>query len=435
MEIVNSFFEKIKHVSKEDIVKVFSFTSLSTIVRMLTGFVSVKVVSIIIGPAGVAMVGQLNNFVTMAQNFASAGINSGVTKYIAEYKGQEVIKSYLSTSLRMIIGCSLLFGILIIFFNGVLSERIMQDVEYRYLFIILGVALIFFALNNLLISIVNGYKQFKKYVIINIANSVLGLCYTLALVFLWGLRGALIGSVTFHSIMFFITILLIRKETWLKRAYFNLPFDKQIAKKLLAFTAMTIVSVSLVPLGQMILRGYVMSEISPVDAGIWEGMNRLSNMYLSIITTSLAVYVLPRLSEITDKTEIILELKKIYKIILPILLLGFIIIYLIKTPLIKLLFTEDFIPMKSLFIWQLSGDFFKIFSWLLGYLLLAKSMTKAFIATEVMYNALFVVLAFVFMKFNGIVGITQAYLINFVIYSIVLVLFFKFFYFNKKTAC
>ena len=235
--------------------------------------------------------------------------------------------------------------------------------------------------------------------------------------------------------MFFITILLIRKETWLKRAYFNLPFDKQIAKKLLAFTAMTIVSVSLVPLGQMILRGYVMSEISPVDAGIWEGMNRLSNMYLSIITTSLAVYVLPRLSEITDKTEIILELKKIYKIILPILLLGFIIIYLIKTPLIKLLFTEDFIPMKSLFIWQLSGDFFKIFSWLLGYLLLAKSMTKAFIATEVMYNALFVVLAFVFMKFNGIVGITQAYLINFVIYSIVLVLFFKFFYFNKKTAC
>lgn len=432
MEIVNSLIEKIKRVSKEDIVKVFSFTSLSTIVRMLTGFVSVKVVSIIIGPAGVAMVGQLNNFVTMAQNFASAGINSGITKYIAEYKGQEVVKSYLSTSLRMIIGCSLLFGLLIICFNGILSERIMQDVEYRYLFIILGVALIFFALNNLLISIVNGYKQFKKYVIINIANSVLGLCYTLALVFWWGLRGALIGSVTFHSIMFFITILLIRKETWLKKDYFNLPFDKQIAKKLLAFTAMTIVSVSLVPLGQMILRGYVMSEISPVDAGIWEGMNRLSNMYLSIITTSLAVYVLPRLSEITDKTEIIQELKKIYKIILPILLLGFIIIYLIKTPLIKLLFTEDFIPMKSLFIWQLSGDFFKIFSWLLGYLLLAKSMTKAFIVTEVMYNALFVLLAFVFMKFNGIVGITQAYLINFVIYSVVLVMFFKFFYFNKK---
>ena len=434
MEIIRSFINKIKRVSKEDIVKVFSFTSLSTIVRMLTGFVSVKVVSMIIGPSGVAMVGQLNNFVTMGQNFASAGINNGVTKYIAEYKGQDVVKSYLSTSLRMIIGCSLFFGLLIICFNGILSERIMQDIEYRYLFIILGVALIFFALNNLLISVVNGYKQFKKYVIINIANSVLGLGYTLALVFWLGLKGALIGSVTFHSIMFFITIILVRKEPWLRRDFFNRPFEKQIAKKLLEFTAMTIVSVSLVPLGQMILRGYVMSEISTVDAGIWEGMNRLSNMYLSIITTSLAVYVLPRLSEITDKNDIIKELKKIYKIIMPVLFVGFVAIYFIKTPLIKILFTDEFLPMRSLFIWQLSGDFFKIFSWLLGYLLLAKSMTKAFIVTEVMYNGLFVLLAFVFMKFNGIVGITQAYLVNFVIYSIVLVLFVKYFYFNKETA-
>ena len=414
--------------------KVFSFTSLSTIVRMLTGFVSVKVVSLLIGPSGVAMVGQLNNFVTMSQNFASAGINSGITKYIAEFKGKEIVNNYLSTSFRIILFCSLFVGLLIVCFSNFLGRQIMQNVEYSYLFVILGVALIFFALNNFLVSVVNGYKSFKKYVVINIFSSVLGLCYTLLLVFWLGLKGALIGSVTFHSIMFFVAVLLVRKEIWFKIECFNKGFDLRIAKKLLHFTAMTIVSVSLVPLSQMILRGYVMTNISSVDAGIWEGMNRLSNMYLSVITTSLAVYVLPRLSEINEKSEIVSELKKIYKIILPILFLGLIAIYLIRTPLIKLLFTDEFLPMKNLFVWQLSGDFFKIFSWLLGYLLLAKSMTKAFIITEIMYNLLFVIIAFVFINFNGILGITQAYFINFVIYSIVLVLFFRFNYFKNRNV-
>lgn len=434
MGIIQKLKHKIMKLCKEDIVKVFSFTSLSTIVRMLTGFVSVKVVSLLIGPSGVAMVGQLNNFVTMSQNFASAGINSGITKYIAEFREKDVVKNYLSTSLRIILLCSLFVGLLIICFSGFLAQHIMQNIEYKYLFWILGFALVFFTLNNFLVSIINGYKSFKKFVIINIISSLLGLCYTLLLVFWFGLKGALIGSVTFHSIMFFVAVLLVRKEIWFKVESFNNGFDFNVAKKLLQFTAMTIVSVSLVPLSQMILRGYVMTNISIVDAGIWEGMNRLSNMYLSVITTSLAVYVLPRLSEINEKSEIASELKKIYKIILPVLFIGLVAIYLIRTPLIKILFSDEFLPMKNLFVWQLSGDFFKIFSWLLGYLLLAKSMTKAFILTEVMYNTLFVVIALLLIKFNGIVGITQAYFFNFVIYSVVLLVFFKYFYFDKKNA-
>ena len=69
-----------------DIVRVFSFTAVATLVKMLTGLISVKVVASIIGPAGVALVGQLNNFTSIAMTVSSGGINSGITKYIAEYK-------------------------------------------------------------------------------------------------------------------------------------------------------------------------------------------------------------------------------------------------------------------------------------------------------------------------------------------------------------
>ena len=41
-----------KRFTSADIVKVFSFTAMSTLVKMLTGLISVKVVASIIGPAG-----------------------------------------------------------------------------------------------------------------------------------------------------------------------------------------------------------------------------------------------------------------------------------------------------------------------------------------------------------------------------------------------
>jgi PST family polysaccharide transporter len=62
--------------------------------------------------------------------------------------------------------------------------------------------------------------------------------------------------------------------------------------------------------------------------------------------------------------------------------------------------------MKPLFTFQLLGDFFKIGSWLLGYLMIAKAMAKAFIATEIIFAASYVVLSYYFMDHYGIIGAT-----------------------------
>jgi PST family polysaccharide transporter len=68
-----------------DIVKVSSLSALSTIIKMMTGMVSMKVVAIAIGPVGVALLGQLNNFSTMVLGISNGGINAGITKFTAEY--------------------------------------------------------------------------------------------------------------------------------------------------------------------------------------------------------------------------------------------------------------------------------------------------------------------------------------------------------------
>lgn len=413
----------ISRVLKADIVKVFSLTSISTLVKMCTGLISVKIVASIIGPAGVALVGQLNNFAMIAMSFSSGGINSGITKYIAEYReDNSMVAQLLSNALRITAICSAICAVVLIVFHRYISQLVMLSADYGYVFVIFGITILLYALNNMLISIVNGYKEFRRFVYINIANSIIGVIFTVALVMFWQLKGALISAVTFQSIMLFVTLWMLRGTPWLDLKFFKEKFNRVIAGKYFRYALMTLTTALTVPIVQMLLRGYVMAEISPIEAGWWEGMQRISNMYLMVITTSFSVYYLPRLSEITDAKELRHEIIKSYKVIVPILLLGFSLIYIMRFFVIKLLFTPDFMPMSHLFAWQLAGDFFKICSWLIAYLMVAKAMLKMFIITEIIFSVNRLVISLLLVNINGIIGLTQGYLIDYILYMVVILI-------------
>ena len=73
---------KTKNILASDLIKVSFLNGLATVIKMITGLVSVKVVAAIIGPAGIALLGQLNNFSTILLSLSNGGINAGITKYV-----------------------------------------------------------------------------------------------------------------------------------------------------------------------------------------------------------------------------------------------------------------------------------------------------------------------------------------------------------------
>lgn len=413
-------------ILKADIVRVFSLTSVSTLVKMVTGFVSMKVVASIIGPAGVAMLGQLSNFTTIVLRFASGGINNGITKYVSEYKHKNnQLALYLSNALRIVSICSLVIGLTILVFHRGLSKIIMLSDEYGYVFIIFGITVLMYALNDMLLSILNGLKEFQRYVKISIANSIVGLVFTVFFVLKFGLKGALISMVTYQSVMLFVTIWMVRKLPWLTYEFFKEKISRPIVRQYFQFSIMTLVSTACVPVSQLLLRTNVISMLSVEQAGWWEGMNRISHMYLMVITSSFGVYYLPRLSEIKNKYGLKREILKSYAVVIPLLIAGFSIIYIFRHLIIRILFSPEFYPMEKLFIWQLMGDIFKISSWLLSFLMLAKAKTKLFVITEFSSSAIYLLLGFLLVKINGIVGLTQAYMINYILYTMIMFISFK----------
>lgn len=434
MELFQKLF-KIKQQLNMHFLKVSLFTGFSTLVRMVTGFVSIKVVAVIIGPAGIALLGQLNNFATVAMSFASAGINNGVTKYVSEFKEESLkLKFYISTALAITVVCSLTTGLFIILFSKTLSGFILKDITYYYVFTIFGFTIILFALNSFAVSVINGFKDFNRFVKVSIVSSIIGLLFSIVLVLVWNLKGALISAVTFQSVVFFVNLRFFIKAKWFNRSIISLAFSKMIASKYVSFSLMALTTSLVIPISRFYVRTYLIDNLGTDSAGIWEGMNRLSNMYLMVVTSVLSIYYLPRLSELKSSIEIRQEIRSASKTIIPLLIVFTSLIYLFRGVIVEILFSSDFYEMKELFLYQLIGDVLKISSWMVSILMISKTKTKWFVYTEIMFAISFVVLSVVFTKYIGIQGTVIGYAINFLLYLIII---WGWFYpsFLKKNIC
>jgi PST family polysaccharide transporter len=87
--------------------------------------------------------------------------------------------------------------------------------------------------------------------------------------------------------------------------------------------------------------------------------------------------------------------------------------------------------MSDLFAFQLLGDFFKIASWLLAYLMLAKTMTKLYVFTEIFSNLSWVLFSYWLISYTGSSGAVIAYAINYFIYVLIMLFIFRKLLFNK----
>ncbi|MCF5022048.1 oligosaccharide flippase family protein, partial [Pseudomonas lactis] len=281
------------------LIKTSLFNSIAVLVKILTLLGINKILAVYVGPAGYAALGQFQNAMTIITTFASGALNTGVTKYTAEYVEDELKQITIwKTAGTLAIGISVLFSLLVAVFSVPLAKLFLGDAAYASVFLCFSVALSFFVLNALLLAILVGKKEVPRYVMANIVGSLLSIGFVFYFVMLWGAYGALIALATFQSVAFFITLIICWNLKWFKISNFYGKIDKGAAKNLSKFALMAIVSAACVPVSQILVRQYVVQNLGVESAGYWEALWRLSSAYLMLVTTVLSVYYLPKLAEL-----------------------------------------------------------------------------------------------------------------------------------------
>lgn len=399
------------------LVRTSLLNAVAVMVRMLTMLGLNKLLAVYVGPGGYAVVGQFQNAVTMILSFASGAISNGVVKYTAEYGDNPGAQQKIWAGAgRISLICSVVAALLIAALHRQLAVLLLQDAQYANVFLWLAGGLVLFVLNSLLLAILNGKKAVASYVTANVATSLVTLLATWLLAAAWGLYGALVALAINQSIVAFITLAMCLRGGWFSFGSLFATPEREVLKKLASFALMAIVSAVAVPLSQVLVRDHLVQAFGWQQAGYWQAVTRISDIYLMLITMTLTVYYLPRLAEIKQAAELKKEIRRVYRFVLPFTILGAVLVYLLREVMLWLVFTEQFRPMLDLLAWQLVGDVIKIGSWVLGFVMLGRALTKSYIITEIVFSLSLYGLTLLLTPLYGLKGAVLAFGINYVLY-------------------
>lgn len=386
-------------------------------VKLLTYVGLNKILAVYIGPAGYAVVGQFQNFIAIVTTFAGGAINGGVVKYTAEYADNaDLQRRAWRTAGTISLVVAFVFAVVVALFSQAIAQGLLSNGGYQDVVLWFALAFPFFVLNALLLSILNGRKEIRRYVLINIVGSIVGLLVTGALSITLGLRGVLIALAVNQSLIFLFAVAYSMRGPWFRLRNLWGEVDRDMARKLAGFAMMSLTSAAVMPLVQMLIRDHIVDVYGLRWAGQWQAVTKISDLYLMLVTSTLGVYYLPRLSEIRQAAELKKEILVGYAYILPFTALVSLAIYLLRDEMIRMLFTPDFADMGQLLGFQLLGDVVKMASWLLGYTLIGQAMVLPFIVTEILFGAISLMLVHALTPIFQVQGVVIAYCLSYALH-------------------
>ena len=406
--------------------KVAHLNSATIVTKIIAGILTSKAIAIFIGVEGMALIGNLRNFLSAVQSFAILGFYNGLVKYIAEFKNDVLqLSKTLSTAYYLGFFSTILMSFFC-YYNADSINVFLFSSNYNYAYVIkvLALALPFYSLNLFCFSIMNGFSKYRMLLVINIIGQILGLSITLLLIYQNNIDGALVSAVITPSLILLMTLVAIFNQKSLVSSVKITNVSLDILKKFNPFAIMALVSAIALPLISIVIRNYIIDTVGIKQAGYWEAMNRISDYYLMFITSIMTLYILPRFNEIDNKKEFRKEVFNFYKSVIPIFGAGLILIYILRQYVVTLVFSDAFQPVEDLFFWQLLGDFIKVLSVVIAYQFIAKKMFWHFIIIEIFLVVIMYFSSVYLIDSFGVRGAVMGHFVSYLMhYGIILLIF------------
>ncbi|CAA6814520.1 MAG: Multi antimicrobial extrusion protein MatE [uncultured Campylobacterales bacterium] len=393
------------------------FSSLTIFIKILSGIIINKVVSVLFGPSGSAVLGQFETFVTIINKLSNLGFDNGIVTLCAKYNKYKVLLvSILWTSiLGVITSLSLIIN------SEYLSKIILMDDSKSSVFVHLAISVIFIGIYRNVLHYFTSNKA--KYFILNIITSLLILIFSLLFINMYGMYSVYYSYFITPIIVLIISILFFRNVE-LRQFRINKLGFKLISMKLFSYSTMALVSALSTPIALILVRIEIESKLGIENLGYWQGLWRISEGYLLLIMTILTIYFLPLISKIKVKKKLDIEVISFLKKILLISFIMLLIIFILREFITSLLYTNDFIIINQFYIYQMISDFFKTIALVYGFVLISLKKTKIFIILQVIYSLSFYLIYKTY-EFSSLLDVYKIYLIFSCIYLIIIFLTYK----------
>ncbi|RZJ29959.1 MAG: O-antigen translocase [Flavobacterium sp.] len=423
-----------KFIRENKLYKVLSLNAASVGVSMALGVFSTKIISIFLGTMGMALIGSFRNFTSMLRSLATLGISNSIIKLFIENRhDKKELSAIYATFFWIFLSLSIAIGLLTIGMSTYISNFLFKTDDFTLPIWIFALLLPFVVLNTFWMAIYNGLEMFRKIVVIQIISNVLVFLITALFIYNGNIQGGLVSVAVSELAMVIVTYVFIRRE----RDYFTFSLQrighKKHASVIGNFSIMALLSALIVPITLILIRNRLIDTHSITDAGIWDGVNRLSGFYMMFFSSGLSLYYLPKLSSLATRDQFRSELGHYFKMLVPLFAAMLLVVFLFRGLIVDIAFTPEFKTIKHILLWQLAGDFIRILTLAFGYQILVKTMMKEYFLIEIVFNLAYLIFAFYLMQFSSALGVLQAYFFANVICLVIMLVIFRKVILNKTT--
>jgi len=404
--------------------KVSLLSGINTVVTMTLGLFTNKFIAVFIGAEGFALVGQVKDFLKIGLSLGQFGFDKGIVRYVSEHsESPERLSRFISTIFKLQLMLSIALAIVILIFYESIFQYLTGFENLSRYFILIGISLLPMVLYTSGMSVLNGLKAIKKFTVITITANILSSLLGLYLIYNYKLKGVLLYLALAQFISLFIFFIFVFKKPF-KAYWFKDKIRKVEFTQLTKFSMMSIVGTLSLAITLIATRKYLNLFLGIEYTGYWEALWRLSVVFVSVLTSAFGFYLLPTFSKLNTR-HLKKEIFNIWKITIPISLAAGILIILGREFLISLVYSEEFLIISTMLIFQIIGDIIKINSWILGNLILAKVHVKTYIIVQVGWSVVFFCLSLIFTQKFGFKGMAIAYLVSYIIHFLFMNIYFK----------
>ena len=366
----------------------------ASVINILFSLVRTKVAAVLLGPAGVGLIGLFTNVVATASTVSGLGFGNVGTRQVAEAVGQgdpQRIAAarralYWGTLVLAIAGAGFFWSL-----REVLAIRVLGDATLARELGWLAIAVALTVASASQYALLNGLRRIGDIARLSIGTALLSTVAGVLALWWMGRAGIVIYVIAVPVASFALGHWYVARLPRIDSAPTTmaaLSVQWRVLTRLgVAFMVAGLAGTA----GQLLVRTLVQRELGVDALGQFQAAWAISMTYIGFVLTAMGTDYYPRLTAViedhaavnrmvNEQTEVALLLAT------PVLLamLG------LAPWVIELLYSDAFAEAANVLRWQVLGDLLKVASWPLGFILLASGAGKTYMLSEWAAMALFV---------------------------------------------
>ncbi len=392
------------------------------VMGIICSIIRTKLVAIWIGPVGVGLFGLFNNALEMINTGTNLGIRGSSVRDISQAMAggdSSLIARIIVVVRRWSLWLGLAGALLTLALAPVLSQITFGTQDHIWGFVALSTAVLLMAITNGEQAVLQGSRRLKRLARASVGGTLLGLLISIPL-FYWLRERSVLPSIIAYAASNALMMWLLRADEYPPAAVSHrdtVAMGRDFVRLGIYMTIGNFVTI----LAGYVFNAWLNHEAGTAAVGHYQAGYTLINKYTGLILSALGMEYYPRLAGLAGdckklRQSVSQEVSVAMLVLAPVVALF----VLLRAPIVWMLYSDDFAVIHSMVSWGMVGTIMRALSWCMAFVILARGDGRTYVITEAVSAIVGLALNILFYRWWGITGLGLAFLVWYVVYTIII---------------